>query len=194
MNTTPFNSVLREAGQGREAFLERRRSPALLIETAGGKRPTELDGRSPYPFKSFRTPTRTSLVTPTLVAREPSRYPYLEDANVVWVEKSPRSSFSTIISLGRGGENDLRFDIEALSSVHATFARSGERWYVQDHGSKNGTFVNGERLESASLRRLADGDTVRFADALKARFFAPMGLYDFLTIIHRVAASLEASN
>ncbi|HZU96943.1 MAG TPA: FHA domain-containing protein, partial [Planctomycetota bacterium] len=76
-----------------------------------------------------------------------------------------------------------------LSSIHATFARSGQRWYVQDHFSKNGTVVNGEVLGPGALRRLSDGDTIGFANVLRTRFFGPQGLYDFLSLIHRVAPS-----
>ena len=192
MNTTPFATLLDESLKGREGFLDRWRSPGLLIESAQGRRPTELDGRSPYPARASRSATRTSPTNSATLERP--RHPYLEHANVVWIQKSPRSSFTQIVSLGRGGENDLRFDLEALSSIHATFARSGERWYVQDHNSKNGTFVNGQRLEPGSLLRLSEGDTVRFADVLKARFFSPRGLHDFLGIVHRVTPTLEAGD
>ena len=63
---------------------------------------------------------------------------------------------------------------------------------MQDHNSKNGTFVNGERLEAGSLRRLSDGDTLRFGDAIKARFFSPKGLLYFLEIVQRITPSPEA--
>lgn len=192
MNTTPFATLLDESRLGRREFLERWRSPGLLIETVTGKRPTEIDGRSPYPSRTSRSATRTCVGQSATM--EPPRYPYLEHANIVWIEKSPRSSFTQIISLGRGAENDLRFDLDELSLIHATFARSGERWYVQDHNSKNGTFVNGEHLGAAgALRRLSDGDTLRFGDVLKARYFGPKALHDFLSIVQRVSPSLESS-
>ncbi len=191
MNTTPFAALLGESLKGHGGFLERWRNPGLLIESVHGKRPTELDGRSPYPLRTTRTATR--LGASGSATLEAPRYPYLEDANIVWVQKSPRSSFTQIVSLGRGADNDLRFDLDELSTIHATFARSGDRWYVQDHNSKNGTFVNGERLEAGSLRRLSEGDTLRFGDALEARFFSAKGLLDFLGIVNRVSPTLEAN-
>jgi hypothetical protein len=190
MNTTAFTTLLEDALKGREAFLDRWRSPGLLVECAHGKRPTELGDDSTYPVRASRSATRAG---PTNSATlEAPRYPYLQHANVVWIQKSPRSSFTQIVSLGRGAENDLRFDLDALSAIHATFARSGERWYVQDHNSKNGTVVNGERLEGGALRRLSEGDMLHFADALKARFFSPSGLHDFLGIVHRVSPGIQA--
>ena len=68
----------------------------------------------------------------------------------------------TRLSLGRAADNDVTFGGEAFPSVsthHALLetAADGEVW-VQDAGSRNGTFVNGERTERA---RLAPGDVVQ---------------------------------
>jgi hypothetical protein len=186
MNTTPFSTILEDSRQGLPSFLERWRRAALLVESAGERRPTELTGRSPYPTRTSRTPTRTS--ASSVATAELPRAPYLEHANLVWLEKSSRNSFTEIISLGRAGENDLRFDVDSLSALHATLVRSGERWFVQDHESRNGTYVNGERLMKGVLRRLGDGDALRFGDVLRARFFAPRALYDFLRIVHGAAS------
>jgi pSer/pThr/pTyr-binding forkhead associated (FHA) protein len=68
----------------------------------------------------------------------------------------------TQASVGRRGSSDLVLDWdEQVSRLHAQFERVEEDWTVVDDGlSRNGTFVNGERL--TGRRRLADGDTVRF--------------------------------
>jgi len=65
-------------------------------------------------------------------------------------------------SVGRQGSSDLVLDWdEQVSRLHARFERVEEHWTVVDDGlSRNGTFVNGERL--SGRRRLTDGDTVRF--------------------------------
>ncbi len=44
-----------------------------------------------------------------------------------------------------------------MSTHHARLTRTLESWYLEDTGSKNGTYVNGERIEKA---RLADGDLI----------------------------------
>ena len=49
---------------------------------------------------------------------------------------------------------------EEVSRVHAAFERVDEEWTLVDDGlSRNGTFVNGERV--TGRRRLHDGDTIR---------------------------------
>ena len=64
------------------------------------------------------------------------------------------------LTVGRRPDNDvaLTWDGE-VSRVHARFERVGGEWTVLDDGlSRNGTFVNGERL--LGRRRLRDGDRV----------------------------------
>ncbi|MCE9575818.1 MAG: GGDEF domain-containing protein [Deltaproteobacteria bacterium] len=64
-----------------------------------------------------------------------------------------------------GRENaDLVIPRSAVSRQHSQLAvdQAGD-WWVSDLGSTNGTFVNEERVDR---RRLADGDQVRFGDAI----------------------------
>src|SRR5256885_16125434 len=44
-----------------------------------------------------------------------------------------------------------------LSATHARLRREGDRWRVEDAGSTNGTFVNGEACREAVL---SDGDAL----------------------------------
>ena len=56
------------------------------------------------------------------------------------------------------GEGKLDHDIE-LSRRHARIVRKGEAaWEIEDLGSRNGTFVNGSRIEQPEL--LAAGDAI----------------------------------
>jgi pSer/pThr/pTyr-binding forkhead associated (FHA) protein len=47
--------------------------------------------------------------------------------------------------------------------VHARFVPVGEAWAVQDNASKNGTFLNGRRVERAVLTH---GDTIRIGQTV----------------------------
>lgn len=68
----------------------------------------------------------------------------------------------TRLTVGRGGETDLRLDADTeVSRLHAQFERIGGDWTLSDDGlSRNGSYVNGERV--TGRRRLRDGDTLRF--------------------------------
>jgi pSer/pThr/pTyr-binding forkhead associated (FHA) protein len=61
-------------------------------------------------------------------------------------------------------EINLEFDPE-VSRVHAELERLGDDWTIEDDGlSRNGSFVNGERV--LGRRRLRDGDALRFGDTV----------------------------
>ena len=63
-------------------------------------------------------------------------------------------------SFGRGGDADYRFEDDGLSRLHATIYREGDRVWVVDENSTNGTFVNGEKVTSTGTP-IMDGDTVK---------------------------------
>jgi hypothetical protein len=68
----------------------------------------------------------------------------------------------TELTVGRRQSADVELDWDdQVSRLHARFERVEEDWTVVDDGlSRNGTFVNGERVNGR--RRLFDGDTLRF--------------------------------
>jgi hypothetical protein len=72
------------------------------------------------------------------------------------------------VTIGRRGGNDVPIDWdEQVSRVHAAVERVGEDWIVVDDGlSRNGTYVNGERVPAR--RRLEDGDVIGVGSALIA--------------------------
>lgn len=67
------------------------------------------------------------------------------------------------IGVGRHPLSDVRFDAERdldVSSRHAAVIRRGNGFVVQDLNSRNGTFVNSQRIEGETA--LADGDVIGF--------------------------------
>src|SRR6185312_8287643 len=67
------------------------------------------------------------------------------------------------IGLGRHPLSDVRFDAERdldVSSRHAAIVRKPEGFVLQDLGSRNGTFVNGQRVTGDTLLR--EGDVIGF--------------------------------
>lgn len=68
------------------------------------------------------------------------------------------------LTIGRSRSSDLVIEADGeVSRLHALLERLGDEWTLADDGlSRNGTFVNGERL--GTRRRLADGDLLRFGE------------------------------
>jgi pSer/pThr/pTyr-binding forkhead associated (FHA) protein len=62
------------------------------------------------------------------------------------------------LTVGRRPDNRLRLDDNFASARHCSFSlRSGAFW-IEDHNSSNGTFLNGARIDG--LKRLKHGDRV----------------------------------
>ena len=70
----------------------------------------------------------------------------------------------TSVSIGRGDGCDLQLGWDdAVSRLHAQLDRVGPDWTLVDDGlSRNGTFLNGDRINGR--RRLRDGDTFVLGD------------------------------
>ena len=66
---------------------------------------------------------------------------------------------STQIVIGRSPSSTLDLEDEYASSQHARLTPADGRWWIEDLGSRNGTFVDDERLTSP--RELNVGDIVR---------------------------------
>ena len=60
--------------------------------------------------------------------------------------------------IGRTGDADISIDRTEVSRCHARILVQGTTATIEDLGSKNGTFLNGERLDGPAL--LANGDEI----------------------------------
>jgi sigma-54 dependent transcriptional regulator, acetoin dehydrogenase operon transcriptional activator AcoR len=67
--------------------------------------------------------------------------------------------------LGRGEDCDVEMGSAETSRRHAEIRREGPIWIVRDLGSRNGTFVNGQRVSAAPLSL---GVLLRFCDWIGA--------------------------
>jgi diguanylate cyclase (GGDEF)-like protein len=70
----------------------------------------------------------------------------------------------TVIHLGRGADVELDLGDDAVSGHHAHITRRSDGLYLDDDGSRNGSFVNDVRV--AEPRRLLDGDHVRLGNTI----------------------------
>lgn len=75
---------------------------------------------------------------------------------------------TTVIGRQKG---DLLIDDPYVSRQHAEVWRSGDAYYVTDLKSKNGTFLNGERVDGP--KPLHDGDNLGIGGTILAFHFTP---------------------
>jgi pSer/pThr/pTyr-binding forkhead associated (FHA) protein len=78
------------------------------------------------------------------------------------------------LAVGRAEAAEICLDFdEEVSRLHAELERIADDWILVDDGlSRNGSFVNGERI--AGRRRLHNGDALRFGSTL-VLFRSPVG-------------------
>jgi hypothetical protein len=71
-------------------------------------------------------------------------------------------------SFGRGSDVDHRINDDGLSRLHAAIYREGDRVWVVDENSTNGTFVNGQPARPLGTP-LNDGDIIRIGNHTNIR-------------------------
>ncbi|MFF1898723.1 FHA domain-containing protein [Streptomyces sp. NPDC058206] len=54
-------------------------------------------------------------------------------------------------TLGRDPQGDLSIDDARVSWRHATISWGGRSWFIEDHGSTNGTYVQGQRIHQMDI-------------------------------------------
>ena len=65
--------------------------------------------------------------------------------------------------IGRDETADIRISVNAVSRIHAEIAWEDSAWVLRDRGSRNGTLVDGRRINAVELESLNE---VRIGDAI----------------------------
>jgi DNA-binding CsgD family transcriptional regulator len=100
---------------------------------------------------------------------------YRDEAGAQRIRALPERAARLTVGRDPASEIALTWDAE-VSRAHAQLERVGAEWAITDDGlSRNGTFINGERLHGR--RRLAHGDVVRCGDTVLV-FRAPLAASD----------------
>ena len=63
------------------------------------------------------------------------------------------------ITIGRSSVSTLQLEDDFASGTHARLIRRGRDWFIEDQDSRNGTWLNGQRIDQPE--RLAEGMEVR---------------------------------
>jgi len=71
------------------------------------------------------------------------------------------------VVLGRGSDADVRINDDEISRRHVRVEQRGDSVWIEDLGSRNGTFVNGERIVNTELK---DGDKIQLGATTILKF------------------------
>jgi diguanylate cyclase (GGDEF)-like protein len=85
--------------------------------------------------------------------------------------------------IGRSPSADIQIDQDSISRQHAKLRFDGEQLTVQDLGSTNGTFINGDRVSSG---KLGEGDRLHIGETV----FKPIIANGLESTFHREAYRL----
>ena len=168
----------------RHASIERRGTTLTVVDD-GSTNGTFLDGDriTTAPLTPGRVltigETRLVLVGPGRPQAEPSRTNAFQDSNkstggipielrtrtadmppIVPVAITSLQLEKDVITIGRDAANDVPLPNPQVSRHHARLRRTGDGHVIEDLGSTNGTFVNGERITS---KQLAVGDQIQIS-------------------------------
>lgn len=67
---------------------------------------------------------------------------------------------SDIVTVGRSSENDIQISDEYISREHLRIRKQGDKYFVRDLGSENGTFVNGIQIPLGVNIEVAKGTAI----------------------------------
>lgn len=75
-----------------------------------------------------------------------------------------------VFTVGRSSGNDLAFNHLSLSRHHAKLLKEKDQFFLEDSGSRNGTFLNGNRL--TGRQSVKNGDVIQLGEII-LRFVDP---------------------
>lgn len=164
-----------EAGGGRPAApapLDDDMPTDLGAGPAGGygfdddEAPTELGaGRGGPGFFDLEDEEATSLGKMQSLDHTELEFVETGIQGLFWVKDGPRIGRVLIIKDGTviaRTEGDMVLDDPKVSNPHAKITFEDDAFTIWDFGSKNGTYVNGEKIRSAT--KMKENDTIKIGD------------------------------
>ncbi len=84
--------------------------------------------------------------------------------------------------IGRDAASGIVIDAQGESRLHAQISLQAGRVQIEDLGSSNGTFVNGQRV-SGGVQSLNSGDSIKPGQSVKLRYDAPVQVQSAATMV-----------
>jgi pSer/pThr/pTyr-binding forkhead associated (FHA) protein len=81
-------------------------------------------------------------------------------ASLILANGAERELAGPSFTIGRADDSDLELPVGTVSRLHAVVSQSEGRWFVEDRGSFNGTYLNGVRLQPGTRLPLRHGDRI----------------------------------
>jgi hypothetical protein len=124
--------------------------PAAKAEAAKPEAAKPARAKEPEPARppAAKTSENRAPLVAMLTSDDYGSFPVLEDNS----------------SIGRADPSDIVLPDASISTKHARIVRGDDGFHIEDLGSRNGTFVNGEKV--TDKRPLADGDIVRIGKVI----------------------------
>ena len=72
------------------------------------------------------------------------------------------------MTIGRSETNDIVVQSAVVSGIHARIIKDGDTFQIIDLNSSNGTYLNGEKIESP--KQLSSGDVIGLGFSIKLEF------------------------
>ncbi len=140
---------------------------------------SELIARSKGLRMTDPIPTPTSSTSPTLPGNAGPAEPVAvtPSSSVVFLEKSTRNPFGSMITVGRATNNDVVLPLRTISKMHSYLICTSNGWKITDQHSANGTFVDGLRLPDGQGATLPDGARLGFGNESQCHFYTAKGLW-----------------
>lgn len=159
----------------REEFVQRFNHPFLMQEMAHGDEGDELDEKEGF---DFRTQAFNRPIIRSPLDGRPAGDEYL----VRKVVKCAANPFQSKIIVGRATNSDIVLDFQPISKFHAFFMKEPdvEVYSLTDAESKNGTYLDGQKLEPNQKVFLSEGAVISFSQQVEMLYYSPQDFYDRL--------------
>jgi hypothetical protein len=165
------------SGMEKEEFVAKNANPFLVLELRRGKLRDDGVFKTVPPSDVWEADQDKPLLGTSLLPHEVAVIPLV---------KSDRNEIEHI-TLGRSANNDVMVLYQSVSKLHAVFRVEEETGAVilSDAGSTFGTVVAGVTLKPQKGVTLNSGASIVFGKAVRAAFFTPADLFEYLRLQKR---------